>query len=218
MRSTACLAACVALVALAPKVNLEADGSVSLITIRSYNTFSTAPTELATAREVARQVFQAAGIDARWRECRTARRAEADVCSDVLGSGEVVVRIVEAPPDDHAARLGDAQVDTGQGVGVLATVFADRVHRVAARARGDAAILLGRAVAHEVGHLLIGSPRHSRNGLMRAWWTDSELRRDRDSDWQFSPRQGARIRAAVVARQHRPQHLVARPIPVSLIQ
>jgi hypothetical protein len=215
-RSIPYLAACAALVSFAPAIDLRADASSS-ITIRSYNTFTGAPTDLATARDVARHAFQHAGIDAGWRECRTAHRAEADACNDVLGSGEVIVRIVAAPAGGGADDvLGDAHLDTAEGGGVLATVFADRVHRTAARTRGDAAILLGRAVAHEVGHLLIGSSRHSRRGLMRAWWIDSELRRNLDYDWQFSPRQGARLRAAVLARR-RPQTLIARPIDAFLV-
>jgi hypothetical protein len=216
MRSVPYLAACMALVWFVPAIDVRADASGRMITIRSYNTFSSAPADFATARDVARQAFQQAGLDAGWRECRTARRAEADSCSDVLGSGEVIVRIVAAPAGGADDVLGDAQVDTAQGGGVLATVFADRVHRAAARARSDAAILLGRAVAHEVGHLLIGSSRHSRRGLMRAWWSDSELQRDRDYDWQFSPRQVSRLRAAVAARHHRPQTVVVRPVAASL--
>jgi hypothetical protein len=35
---------------------------------------------------------------------------------------------------------------------------------------------------------------------MRAWWTDTELRRDRDTDWLFSLRQALRIRQTLAAR------------------
>ena len=35
--------------------------------------------------------------------------------------------------------------------------------------------LLGRVMAHEIGHILLGTHAHSRTGIMRAVWTDHEL-------------------------------------------
>src|SRR5439155_10444253 len=46
--------------------------------------------------------------------------------------------------------------------------------------------LLGRVVAHEVGHLLLGTTAHSATGLMRARWNDEEARRDHPMDWLLS--------------------------------
>ena len=42
------------------------------------------------------------------------------------------------------------------------------VGAVAAQAEADPSLVLGRAIAHELGHLLIGTTRHSTHGLMRA--------------------------------------------------
>jgi hypothetical protein len=188
---------------MSPPATILADEAIpGPLTIRSYNLVSASSRELGTTRQVAWAVFNRAGVEARWRECRTAiRRADADPCTDVIAPGEVVVRIVTAPGGGASQSLGDSYVDPTGGGGVLATVFADRVHAAAARTGGDAPVLLGRAIAHEVGHLLIGTPRHSTRGLMRASWTDQELRREREVDWLFSDRQAGRIRQTLRARQ-----------------
>jgi hypothetical protein len=216
MRNAMLLAGLVWIVSILPRPTLLADERLAgPVTIRSYNTFSISLSEMETTRMIARAVFSQAGIDSRWRECRTAmRRTEADPCDDVLGADEVIVRIVTASRRSNADEsLGDCYVDPQAGA-VLATVFADRVHATAARVRGDAAVLLGRAVAHEVGHLL-GTVQHSTRGLMRAAWSDEELRRDRERDWLFSPRQAARMREALIARLQRQTPVVAGTTPPS---
>jgi hypothetical protein len=178
--------------------------SDDFITIRLYNTFGLTRHATAEARSVAHAVLMAAGIDARWRECRTPRYESSDPCNNVLSQDEVVVRVVRSPAGlDPSPALGDSFVDAGTGIGVLATVFADRVLAAGARTGANAIVLLGRAVAHEVGHLLIGTPTHSTRGLMRAQWSDEELRSNRDRDWVFSRNQALRMQNRLVLRAAR---------------
>ena len=47
--------------------------------------------------------------------------------------------------------------------------------------------VLGSAIAHEVGHLLLGTPTHGVSGLMREVWTEEELALGREEDWLFTP-------------------------------
>jgi len=56
--------------------------------------------------------------------------------------------------------LGSASPSAGR-----AFVYSERVYARAAGTRVDPGVLLGRVVAHEVGHLLLGGS-HSRSGLM----------------------------------------------------
>jgi hypothetical protein len=165
------------------------------ITIRAYNTFGVNGTAFTSARAVAQRVLQLAGIQALWRECRTpAYQAPGDRCDDVLARNEIIVRVVRGPRFSGAtAPLGDSLIERPGGGGVFATVFADRVLSAGSRTGADPAVLLGRAIAHEVGHLLIGAG-HSSRGLMRAKWSDDELRRNRDRDWLFTPSQAERMK------------------------
>ena len=95
--------------------------------------------------------------------------------------------------------LGDAFIDVGTQSGVLATIYSDRVRDLADAAGGNAATLLGRAIAHEIGHLLQASNVHSTHGLMRPIWTREEVRRSRASDWMFTEREIAAIRRRLEA-------------------
>ena len=49
-----------------------------------------------------------------------------------------------------------------------AHVIYDRVEALAARSPLSAASLLGDVIAHELGHLMLPSPRHSARGIMRS--------------------------------------------------
>jgi hypothetical protein len=63
-----------------------------------------------------------------------------------------------------------------------------------------------RSIAHELGHLLLGSG-HTSAGIMRRSWTLNELRWPRPGDWQFTKEQvaaltsGWEIRAREVSAQ-----------------
>jgi hypothetical protein len=60
--------------------------------------------------------------------------------------------------------------------------------------------LLGRVMAHEVGHLLLGTGYHGEAGVMRAEWPDAQLNRDGDH-WRFSMLEAAsmqRVLASIV--------------------
>jgi hypothetical protein len=119
-----------------------------------------------------------------------------------MREGELAVRIVRlrAPGGREGVPLGDALVDTRSGAAVLATVYEDRVARLAAETGADPAVLLGRAIAHELGHLLLASNRHARNGLMRPRWSVDEIRRNQGRDWAFAPADAALIRERLARR------------------
>jgi len=61
-------------------------------------------------------------------------------------------------------------------------------------------VILGDVVAHEIGHLLLGSRAHSATGIMRGWWDRAQLQRALTGRQLFTPEQSARIRAATEVR------------------
>jgi len=181
------------------------------IVVRSYNTFGVPLSILDHAESTAGDLLREAGIDSSWRNCRTLDGASSqahDVCNEVLNASEVIVRIVRAPraiPDVEV--LGYSHVDVYRRQGTLATVFADRVRVLAAALGVDEGTLLGRAITHEVGHLLLGTLEHSETGLMRGAWNAAGRRR---SDWLFSSAEAARMRAGLEARALPPSLAVVR--------
>ena len=93
--------------------------------------------------------------------------------------------------DAWAARQPDAPAVTLAGE--MATVFHEQVRSVARRSGVDNAELLGRALAHEIGHLLLRARAHSPTGLMRGVWSMEELTLNRREDWLFAPADRERL-------------------------
>jgi hypothetical protein len=151
----------------------------------------------ATALDDARKTLTAASIDVIWRLC-----AKPPVCDAPLAPGELALRIVRSPgPRRYQGRLplGDAMVDARRANGVLATVYSDRVEWLAREAGANPRTLLGRAIAHELGHLLLATTSHGPVGLMRGLWTQDEVRRGLARDWDFAPTELAAMRRRVEA-------------------
>lgn len=171
--------------------------------VRVYNTAALPRREVMAAERVAEKIFHRARIRLRWRECRTARGPSAaadDLCADPLQPREVMARLaVIGGAVPSGSVFGYALVDGDAQMGTLATIFADRVMAAAARLHVHRTTLLGRTLAHELGHLLLGSS-HAGRGLMRAWWTDADVQRARGSDWQFSDREATHLNAALAVR------------------
>jgi hypothetical protein len=73
------------------------------------------------------------------------------------------------------------------------------------RAKSDDAefevpIILGCAIAHEVGHLLLGSNSHSGSGIMQRRWERKEMRHAMTGTLLFTPEQAKLIQAETQAR------------------
>ena len=151
------------------------------------------------ALDQARKALDAASIDVIWRLCPASPS-----CNAPLAPGELAIRIVRAPVPQHYSgtlALGDATIDTRAGAGVLATVYVDRIEWLAHETGTDSRALLGRAIAHELGHLLLASTTHAPVGLMRAHWSQEEVRRGQPRDWSFAPTELAAMRRRAQTRE-----------------
>ena len=173
------------------------------IVVRTY-TQSAVAGDIRTARRTASAILGRAGIQVFWLECALPAAVTADdPCAQPLRRNELLVRILFAGSVDsrpHVDTLGFAFVDLETGRGSLATVYADRVAVMALGAGIDAAELLGRTMAHEVGHLLLGTNRHAPHGLMRASWSSADLRRNRATQWLFGGSEGEMMRRGIADR------------------
>lgn len=167
----------------------------SHVVVRIYDMATTNATARAAAVRTADQSLAGAGVVVDWRDC--SRGGAAHPCRTVRNAGEMVVRIMPTSLPSATPELGFASVDPSGRATVMATIYFDVVQRVASRTGLDAQALLGRAIAHEIGHLLLRAPGHGRNGLMRPLWTDAELGRNQPEDWVFSDEESRQLRAAV---------------------
>jgi hypothetical protein len=163
------------------------------LAVRVYDNTGLPPGDRAAALAAAHATLKNAGIAVTWRGDDA-----------VPAPGDVIVRIVAASAEASPGSLGFSLIDVERRVGTLATVYADRVAELAARSGADSGLLLGRAMAHEIGHLLLGTTRHADRGLMRGVWTSVEVHRERPWDWSLSREDAARMRRGLVARLRRP--------------
>jgi len=185
------LGAVIGLIAPAP---CAADGTV----IRIYDTGAASLEVRSAAIRSAAAILEAAGAAVVWYDCTDSL---AHACVTPRSTHDLIVRIMptssgvfhttnaaelHANIGDSDLPLGFAVVDPSTRTGAMATIFHDQVMSVARRSGADTSTLLGRTLAHEVGHLLLRAMGHSRTGLMRAVWTDAELAMNRHDDWIFS--------------------------------
>jgi len=170
------------------------------LTVRLYNTSGTPADELAAARSVADAILRDSGLTPIFRPCGQLAGGT-DSCDEPLKPSEVVVRIIDAPAFNatlHADVFGITYIVRETNRGWLATVFADRTGAAAERVGVDRGTLLGRVMAHEIGHLLLGIDYHSPVGVMRAEWPDDSLNRDAD-DWRFSMLEAERMQRVLAS-------------------
>lgn len=172
-----------------------ADTALALtLVVRLYDATTLPAPAIAAARASVERILRQADVTVAWAPCPCAERAGAD---------ELIVRITHASASSDAASLGFSYLDVNRRRGTLATVFADRVAALARVAAVDEGELLGRAMAHEIVHLLLGTADHSGRGLMRGRWTSVELAQDGASArtlWTLSRGEGRRVRQAISAR------------------
>ena len=138
----------------------------------------------------AAEIFARAEVEIGWVHC-PAR------CGRAPTPDQLILRMTRSPAT--AVGVSTSVMDPVLQAGRLATVYVDQVDAMARRSNTDRVAILSRAIAHEIGHLLLGTTEHTRSGLMRGIWTAEELRRNQVEDWQFSPFQRTILRARIAA-------------------
>jgi hypothetical protein len=192
------------LVSQPPAHGASAPGQV--VVVRTYDTYGISDQAARTAARVVNRLFEDAGIQTKWRRCRVVGRnnpRESDPCADVVKPNELIIRVLGGPvlePDDTTMSLGDAFIDPVTQKGALATVYADRVAMMATALHLDFGTMVGRAITHELAHLLLGTHNHTAVGLMRATWLSATLTGSEEADWLFTPEQRITMRLALATR------------------
>jgi hypothetical protein len=186
-----------------PHADLRAaDVGWTTVAVRVYNGDVVPHADEERALVVAAAVLAPADIAIRWVHCHGGP-AHPSRCGEPPSAGEVSVRLVRSPvPAGYAGTLalGEALVEPRRGAGSLATIHVDRVAWLAQAGASDAVTLLGRAIAHELVHLIAGSGTHASQGLMRPIWSSRDVARNRAADWSLGRLDGATLRARL-ARQ-----------------
>jgi hypothetical protein len=88
---------------------------------------------------------------------------------------------------------------SSEGTGCYSDVFYDRTTELQASWHVRLADILGNVIAHELGHLLLGSNSHASIGIMRARWQGEELSRMTRGNLLFTAEQSDHMRAKLKA-------------------
>ena len=122
----------------------------------------TDPGDFARARTEAQRIFDDTAIRLVWVDIANGPRARACEGLSLFVSFLSPYLIQQRTRQGMGESvLGSASPSTG-----YAFIYSERVRELAPRRRIDEGVLLGRVIAHEVGHLLLGGHDHSRTGLM----------------------------------------------------
>jgi len=173
--------------------------------IRTYDYTGIPTHDLARAWDEVQAIFDEAGIAVEWKTCPVTSDGPAvsRPCSEMLQPNEFVLRLVasSSAPVNRRVSLGYTLIDLQSESGpLLMTVFRDLVGTLARDAGANHPSMLGRAIAHELGHLLLGNVMHSDGGLMRPFWSRSEIAHNSRPDWLIRPGQARQMRNRLASR------------------
>jgi hypothetical protein len=173
--------------------------SAPTITLRITNDAGAGRRTLQQAEKQARSILGRSGVALVWMQCESGKAewGSANPCQRERGSAEFWMSIVAKKP---ASAGRDALGFTEQGetrLGGSAGVLYPAAVELSATSQTDPGAILGAAIAHEVGHLILGANAHTPRGVMTARWGLAELERISIGELSFTPDQARSLRAAL---------------------
>jgi hypothetical protein len=155
------------------------------VSVRLFNISSASPAIVEEAQRIFSRIYAAIDVDIAWTD----------------GPSTLLLIVRDEEPGDlrrASEPILGAALHTPNGSQV-AYVFYRRVADQAERYSIAAAAVLASTMAHEVGHLLLPTPDHARDGLMRACWDYAEFLRAANGQLRFSAGEGTLIRDYALA-------------------
>lgn len=144
------------------------------ITVLVQNSTRLSGSILKEAEQEASRIFSSAAISITWVDCSKGPNRADDACHRVPGPAQFVLHIVATGRTSSDMVFGLAFLDEG-GAGKYSDVFLDRIEDAHRELGTDTSRLLGTVIAHELGHLLLGSHAHSYAGVMTPIWRGEVL-------------------------------------------
>lgn len=169
------LALASALLSATPQASAPDPASTYTLTVAIFNDARVPPTVLAGAQATASYIFAKSGVDVLWMPCGREDESpeERSACGQSEFPDHLDMHVVNSCPRLPSSVFGISYLSP-EGIGTQADVFYAKVAAFR-QSPAELSTLLGYAMAHELGHLLLGSNSHSPTGLMRADWRTREL-------------------------------------------
>ena len=175
------------------------DNDSLMFRVRIYNNEGVPEDLLATAKKTGDRILQRAGLRAIWQNCTVA-----DANRDALGCEAhpapidltlyLVGRLEDHAPYVDKNALGYSIVPGHGAPATMAYVSYARVRPLNSGFRKEE--LLGLAMVHEIGHLLLRTNEHANHGLMMANWPRKHVESGSWAEFAFTPDEARRLRVA----------------------
>jgi hypothetical protein len=172
---------------------------MAAITLRVYDYAHVIPSTLLAAEDEATRILAQADVNARWGlwsgppadgGYSPNRESACQANSYIL---RIMPKAMVAVPRESPDSLGFTLL-SNSGESIMASVFYDRIRELSSAPRTPTPILLGRAMVHEIGHLVLGANAHSPTGIMRAHWSDHDLTMGTRGEFLFTAQQSRRMK------------------------
>ena len=194
----------------------------SAITVHVYNYAGVAPKTLTETEEVATGIFRKAGVEIRWADivltAESSRANSADHSTFTLADIQLSIfpremyertrvpnNVMGLAPgtgqDRRLVYIFDANVEA-RFWRLVGAHCGGRMERQVSKAQ-----LLGHAIAHELGHLLLNQQVHSAQGIMRGEWGFTDYRDMTNGMLLFTPQQAELLRVDVRRRSGQQENL-----------
>lgn len=183
----------------------EIESGNTTLTLRVYDYVHVNRPVLLGAEGEVNSILGQAEIKSRWIECPISQAELTNFpdCQSAWGADDFVLRLLPKAMADSQVKGQDALGVAYESEGLsayLASIFYDRVSGLAQGGSATLPVLLGRAMAHEIGHLLLGTHSHSSRGIMRPFWSGQELSLDGRLYLLFTPEQSRQMKTRLAAR------------------
>jgi len=173
-----------------------------MLRVRVNNYTQASPLIVAKAEREAGRILGEAGLQTVWIDCPMEHyggvHVQQNPCLEPLEATDIVLRVL-------SERTENKFQDTVFGfavVPIFASVYYDYALRSAKRDNDEfeVPVILGCVVAHELGHLLLGSNSHSGSGVMQPQWGRKQVKQALTGGLRFTHDQSKRIQAEVEKR------------------
>lgn len=154
------------------------------------------PRTLAQTKAIVTHVFVKSGVNVRWID-----EGESDVNAGTEPNARFnpvrVLVLTAKPPNVHGDATGFAAIAAAEsGEESYAGVLLPSAAALAERAEFPLATILGATIAHEIGHVLLGSS-HSLTGVMAGTLSRPQLRMVEAGTLLFLAEESSRLRQAI---------------------
>ena len=139
------------------------------VMLRVHTSGNTSSLIVGPAMSEASRVLGTAGVRIRWEFAGRPRNHDVHDCEGTAGQVIDLLLTDRGTKDAHVGVLGYAMPLARTGTQVV--IFTDPVAALAPLSKRT---LLGYTIAHEVGHILIGTFSHSPSGVMQAHWRPAD--------------------------------------------